>query len=340
MYRTVIGTGGIGTGIFFRLRENRALGRNESRGAELTNAKDYCKQHIVLYYVSMLLSPGVQVIPVGKVGADETGARMKRLMERAGMNIEYVDTSLDAPTMVSICLQYPDKCGCNVTADNSACSEVTSEYILHCAHQLDIDRHTMVVALPEVPLEARVTLLRYGKERHAFTTASLTVSEAEAFIKMDGLKYCDLLALNEEETAAVAGVQAIRSVEDGLTAARRLVRRYPWLKLWITLGKLGSMTADRDGIRVYPALSGVDVINTGGAGDASLGGVIAGLCMGLPFHGTMENGFKSGDLCDSAAALGVLLGGLSVESADSINESINWPFIHRLLSFNYERMGR
>lgn len=330
MFRRVIGTGGIGKGVFFRFHDDRILGRNESRSAELTGDKDFCKQHIVLYYVSMLLSARVQVIPIGKVGKDEAGLQMKNMMMQAGMDTGYIDVSERAPTMLSICLQYPDKCGCNITADNSACSEVTPGYIIKCLQHIGVDSQTTVIALPEVPLESRLAMLQYGRAHSAFTAASLTASEADAFIKSDGMPYCDLLALNEEEAAAVARMDKITSVEEGKTAACRIIRQYPWLKLWITLGGRGSITADGQCIRVYPPMSHINAINTGGAGDASLGGLIAGLCMGLPFHGNVGREIKKGDLCGSAAELGVQLGGLSIESADSINQSIDWKFVYGL----------
>jgi hypothetical protein len=38
----VIATGGIGSGIFLALEDNRTLGREESRPANLLNQRDYC----------------------------------------------------------------------------------------------------------------------------------------------------------------------------------------------------------------------------------------------------------------------------------------------------------
>jgi len=39
----VVGTGGIGSGVLFKLNGGHTLGRNESRLAELTNYRDYCR---------------------------------------------------------------------------------------------------------------------------------------------------------------------------------------------------------------------------------------------------------------------------------------------------------
>ena len=56
-YDVVVGTGGIGSGIFLALEGNRTLGREESRPAELLDQRDYCKLHIVCHYVQRLLGP-------------------------------------------------------------------------------------------------------------------------------------------------------------------------------------------------------------------------------------------------------------------------------------------
>ena len=56
-YDVVVGTGGIGSGIFLALEGNRTLGREESRPADLLDQRDYCKLHIVSHYVRRLLGP-------------------------------------------------------------------------------------------------------------------------------------------------------------------------------------------------------------------------------------------------------------------------------------------
>jgi ribokinase len=76
-YDHIIGTGGIGSGMFFSLKGNETLGREESRMAALLPYRDYCKQHIIMHYISVLLGAGIngtfQSYPIGKVGNDDTG---------------------------------------------------------------------------------------------------------------------------------------------------------------------------------------------------------------------------------------------------------------------------
>lgn len=321
--RQIVGTGGIGKGLFFLSHENSELGRNESRMAELSDAKDYCKLHIVFHYLGRLLAPEIRVVPVGKVGCDENGDLCRRQMEEAGMDVEWVKESREHPTMLSICIQYPDKSGCNITSDNSACQEVDPEYIREAAQELNIGEDTVVAALPEVSLEARLALLRYGKEHGAFCAASCGTAEIEEFVRQKGPEMCDLVALNQEETAAFAGLSRVTNAEEAKEAADRVWKRYPHLNLWFTFGAAGSLLGSEGQIRIYPSLPGIKVENTGGAGDASLAGLLTGFCLGLPLCGERRTDVPVG----SAGELAVLLAGMSVESADSIALDINWDKI-------------
>lgn len=318
--RQIIGTGGIGKGLFFLSHENEALGHNESRMAELSDAKDYCKLHIVFHYLSSLLAPKVEVIPIGKVGRDENGALCKEQMKSAGMNTDWIEESNEHPTMLSICIQYPDKSGCNITSDNSACQEVDSQYILKTVKELKVDEDTVVVALPEVPLDSRIELLNYGKEQGAFCVASCGTAEIKEFVRLEGPGKCDLIALNQEETAALAGMEAVTDLDEAKAAANKILKEYPHLYLWLTVGARGSLLASNEKMIPYPTLPEIKVKNTGGAGDASLAGLLTGYCLGLPFweeQSDTRTGYTAGELA-------VLLAGMSVESVDSINLEINW----------------
>ena len=321
--RKIVGTGGIGKGLFFLSHEDETLGRNESRMAELSDAKDYCKLHIVFHYLGRLLAPGIEVIPIGKVGDDENGRLCRKQMKEAGMNVEWVKTSCCRPTMLSICIQYPDKSGCNITSDNSACQEVDAEYIKEAAKTLSIGRDTVAAALPEVPLLARLELLRYGKEQGAFCAASCGTAEISEFIRQKGPEACDLIALNQEETAAFAEMEYVTGTEEAKQAAKKILGRYPHLCLWLTFGAAGSLLADRNRIEVYSSLPGTFVRNTGGAGDASLAGLLTGYCLGFP----LWKSAKDRPDAVSAGELAVLLAGMSVECEDSIHPGIDWEQI-------------
>lgn len=321
-FTQIIGTGGIGTGVLFLLDGNRALERNESRPARLSEARDYCKQHIILHYAAKALSGRANVYAIGMVGADAQGRRLKEEMRSAGIDVSMVEESETHPTMYSVCLQYPDASVCNVTTGNSACLLVTETYLRSRleTHEIRADEKTILLAAPEVPVAARLGLLRLGATCGAFRVASLLVDEAEEFIEGGGLALTDLLALNETEASAVAGVKrrdlAERNGDErnagsfqptereeearsDRTAIERCCARAraanPKIRLVITCGANGSYSY-QDGLLEFIPPIETRVVSTAGAGDAYLSGVICGLALGLPFQRGKGNALRATDL--------------------------------------------
>lgn len=306
----IIGTGGIGSGIFFALYGHHTLGRNESRMAALLPYRDFCKQHIILHYVAVLLGarPGgdFRVFPIGKVGDDETGAALVRRMQEAGMDTAHVGTSGNS-TLFSVCYQYPDHTGGNITTGNSASSEVTEEEINRFFRESDPGAgREIVLAAPEVPVPTRIKLLEYGRQRGSFNVASVLSSETAAFRQLRGFELADLLALNIDEAGSIANTGHPSASGGDIAAAcvKVLTQINPGISLLVTDGGNGSYCYTGNRLTFTPALN-VPVKSTAGAGDTFLAGVLAGLCCGLPLPGAVE--------------LGTLLAALAVTSHDTIH---------------------
>lgn len=317
----VVGTGGIGTGLLFHSLSNDTLGRSESRLVELSDARDCCKLHIVFHYVSTLLSPDTAVYPIGCVGNDMYGKRLLMEMRQAGMDTSCVKTDESLPTVISICLQYPDKEGCNFTAANGAGMRVTTEYVDDCVQRLAVDARTIVAAIPEVSVDSRVALLAAGRKSGAFCVLSVPVSEAAAFEKAEAYRYCDLLAVNEEEARAIAHATG-GSAEVAEKLCERLARFNDKILLLMTCGKEGAISVSDGHVEYVPSLP-AQTVNTTGAGDACLGGTLAGLALGLPFQ-KGDNDRRFGETrITSAAELGTLCAGMAIESEDSIALHVN-----------------
>ena len=323
MGRKIVGIGGIGRGLFFRSHEDRILGRNESRMAERLDIRDYCKLHIVFHYIARFVPEGVGTIPCGYIGDDAEGAALLDMMRDAGMDVSGIEVHPSLPTMLSVCLQYPDGSGCNITSSNSACAAIAPEEAARLAGRYGLGAGDYAVALPEVPIEARASFLKAASEAGSCCIASFLASEAEYAMEKRILDDCDIVALNQDETAAFSGMDSISSLEDAADAAERLLRVYPHLRMWLTVGAQGSISADSGGLRFYGTFP-MPVASTAGAGDATLGGIIAALAAGLPFQsGTEACRWDGSQKMDSAAEFGALLGGLSVKSMDSIDLSIS-----------------
>jgi sugar/nucleoside kinase (ribokinase family) len=324
-FTAIVGTGGIGTGVFYRLEGNHAIGREESRRAHRLDRRDACKQHIILHYLAVLLrdlSRPVKVVPIGAVGADEEGRALCAEMAAAGMRVDHVLQLSGTTTLSAVCFLFPDGSGGNFTESDSACERVTPAVIDRAWKALRPPQgRTMVLAAPEVPLEARHRLLERGRSAGAFNVASLVTAEVAPAMRQKFLDLVDLLALNRDEAAALARVPA--SSGSGVIAdacARRLARRHPGLRLTVTVGPDGAFGVCGGQVRHFPALP-AKVVNTAGAGDAFLSGVMLGEVLGLPF--------LDGDA--SCLHLGCALGSLKVTGSHTIHSGINLASLRQFL---------
>jgi ribokinase len=293
-YRAMLGAGGIGSGVFFALDGNDTLGREESRSGHFIDRRDYCKLHIISHYVKILLGQAFQVLPIGKVGADEAGQRLLKEMEAAGLDLRHIQAILGAQTLYSFCLLYPDGSGGNLTTDNSACDQLTEEDVSRAEADFAHFRSAgIALAAPEVPLAARRRLLQLGSKYDFWRVAALTSAEIPPAFDMSLFTEIDLLALNRDETAAVAqsGVRGesasfLLIMEEALD---RLSTINPGLQVIITAGMDGSWSWDGRKIQHVPALP-VEAASAAGAGDALLAGAIAGKVAGLDLVEAQELG--------------------------------------------------
>jgi len=330
-WRALTGVGGIGTGLFFALEGNHTLGRNESRPGRLLDIRDYCKLHIISHYVAVLLEADPSgkpflVLPIGKVGNDVTGRRLLAEMERAGMDMRFVETAERLPTLLSICFQYPDGTGGNITTSESAASALTPGDVDRALDVVSsVGNRFLALAAPEVSLEIRHYFLQRATTCGAFRVAGFATAEIPRALETGMMRLADLVAMNEEEAQALAGTELdvrhplpfLQRCEQTLSSSDRDIR------IVVTAGKSGAF-AIRGGSWDYCPAPEVSVVSTAGAGDALLGGLLAGLAMGLPFikPGPRRSGMADRPI-SSAFELGVLLAAFSVTSPHTIHPSVN-----------------
>jgi len=320
-YERLVGVGGIGTGLFFALEGNHDLGRNESRPGRLLDVRDYCKLHIVAHYPAVLLGARgdagpFHVLPVGKVGRDETGFRLRAEMESTGMDVRFVDAVAGHPTLLSVCFQYPDGSGGNITTVESAASLV-SERDVDLAERW-LSPRSIALAAPEVPLAVRRHLLRRAAEKGALRAASLTTAEIGEARDMGLLSLVDVLALNEDEAAGLLREPWPGDEPDAFLdrCAEALRALQPTIRAVITAGPQGAFGFDGRSWSHVPALP-VPVASTAGAGDALLGALLAGLAAGLPFAAGARGSLVERPL-ESALDLGALVAAFKVTSPHTI----------------------
>jgi ribokinase len=310
-YQAMIGTGGIGSGVFFALDGDHTLGREESRSGRFLDKRDYCKLHIISHYVKVLLGHDFRTILVGKVGDDEVGHRLLAEMRDTHLDLRYVSAAEGEQTLFSTCFVYPDGSGGNLTAADSASARVDESYIAGAASDFQVYQNRgIALAAPEVPLIARQRLLELGRQYGFFTTASLNSAEMQTAAAIEILKNTDLLALNIDEAAALTGLDLLDIGPEAIfdAAIDQLRQLQPEISVAVTAGKQGSWIWDGSARHNLPALEAT-VKSTAGAGDAYLAGLIVGKVAGLTMIDSQH--------------LATLVAGLSVTSPHTIHPGIN-----------------
>jgi sugar/nucleoside kinase (ribokinase family) len=344
-YDYIIGTGGIGSGIFFSMDGNHTLGRNESRIAKLLPYKDYCKQHIIMHYIAVLLGAGqgkFQSFPVGKVGHDDIGKDLLRQMQGVGMNTGSVIAVENYPTLFSVCFQYPDYSGGNITTEESASSDVSAVDISEFfKHNEFVGKRGIILAAPEVPIPTRIKLLEQGRQRDCFNVGSILSSEVDDFRQQNGFELLDLLSLNIDEGRSIAaihdeGVPTNTIINSCISV---LMSINPAISVLITDGANGSYCYFNNSFVFAPVFK-VPVASTAGAGDAYLAGTIAGICCGLPLYKSIDIPSFPESPLESAMELGALLASLSVSSHDSIHPGANACSLYKFAEENSIAMGK
>jgi sugar/nucleoside kinase (ribokinase family) len=328
VYRELIGVGGIGTGILFELEGNATLGRNESRPGCLLEVRDYCKLHIVIHYVAKLLGARVSgfpfhVLPLGRVGDDSPGRRVVKEMTEAGIDTHLVHATQTHPTLFSVCFQYPDGAGGNITTSNSAASELTKSDADEIADLLKSrGKQIIALAVPEVPFEVRQHFLQMATQAGAFRVASFVPAEI-GLAKQTGLfEMLDLVSLNEAEAGELIDSPFSLTDQDAFVVKCQdfLRRSCPNLRIVVSLGKDGAYGVSTDLWNYCPAPD-VEVASTAGAGDALLGGIIAALAAGIPFLQAGSSEWTSPRPIATALELGVLLASYKCLSPHTIHPS-------------------
>ena len=327
-YRQLIGVGGIGTGIFFELEGNATLGRDESRPGRLLDVRDYCKLHIVIHYVAKLLGARLSgspfhILPLGRVGEDTPGRQVVKEMTEAGIDARLVHATQKHPTLFSVCFQYPDGAGGNITSSNSAASALSNHDVDGIADMLASGgKQVIALAVPEIPLEVRRYFLQLATQTGAFRVASFVSAEIGPAKHARMFEMLDVVSLNEAEAGEVVGSSFSLTDRDAFIVKCQgfLRQSCPNLRMVVSLGKDGAYAVTKDLWNYCPAPE-VDVASTAGAGDALLGGITAALAAGIPFlHTEASEGIPPRPV-GTALELGVLLASYKCLSPHTIQPS-------------------
>jgi ribokinase len=235
---------------------------------------------------------GASVAMVGRVGADAFGSQLRTALQRDHVDDGHVLSSPGMPTGVAM-----------ITVDDTGENRIILAPGANLALTLaDIDSACGVFAqsrLVVVQLEVPIPAVMHTISAASRAGAPVLCNPAPAQdLPQDAWRQIDYLVPNETEASILTGIAV--SDPPSAAAAARVLRSRGVRHVLITLGAQGVFIADSQSERLLAAPK-VNVVDTTAAGDCFIGGVVAGLCDGMPLDRAARLGIAAASLCITRA---------------------------------------
>ncbi|WP_017975164.1 ribokinase [Actinopolyspora halophila] len=215
---------------------------------------------------------GAAVTFVGAVGSDSDAAIATERLRTAGVDLEELKVTAETPTGLAAITVSADGENTIVVLPGANAS-VTPEDVRSAVARAG--EHPIVLLQGELPRETTEAAIRRADDDGHRVVLNLA---PWGEIAPDVLRTVDPLVLNEHEAAAVATALELEIPEAPTELATALASS-GIRSVVLTLGPHGAVVADRSGARAVPAPS-VSAVDTTGAGDAFIGGLVSRLAAG------------------------------------------------------------
>ncbi len=229
-----------------------------------------------------LLGARTQLLTV--FGGDLFGGLLQDYCKQQGIDIHLSDKQNALRSGIYLCINNHGGEMIAAVADTDIIREITPEWLAKRIGEINLS--DFIVADTNISEDA----IRYLMENSTAPVLIDGVSTTKAHRVTNALKRCKLpflhsLKLNLKEALAVTATATYAE------AAQQLLN-WGVAHVYITLGSEGVYCRNAAEEWLYPALPG-DVVNTTGAGDAFLAGVVYALAKGLPFPQTAQYGLMA-----------------------------------------------
>jgi arabinose-5-phosphate isomerase len=249
---------------------------------------------VTLNHVGWASLFGLHCALFGKQADDDEGRFLRAGMTRLGITHE-MDLSGSHSSFAHV---YVDGAGGRaIYMARGATGELTPEDISAKHAHLLANTELFSTEISQVPLASVRRALELAREAGARTVVDLDVPLADAVPALGSED--DLHAALSNARVIKASLSALAGLvqsADPPAAAAALAERYGAELVILTLGADGAALFDR-GRRVSVAAPRVDVVDTTGAGDALLGGLLAGLHLALGTEEALRLGVACGAAC-------------------------------------------
>jgi len=213
---------------------------------------------------------GASVRSAGAIGTDPTGDMLVQLLNRAGIDTEFLVRRADTPTSASVLPIRPNGerpslhlLGANITY---GLDDVPWDAIAEATHL-----HLGGPELIGVDVAARI--LSYAKEHGVVTSVDLLAPGVLGSFEQiaAALPYVDHLLPNEDQVLGFSGE------DDVVAGAKKLLEAGAGV-VAVTRGGDGALLVTPEGTEAVPAFA-IDVVDTTGCGDAFSAGYLRGVSL-------------------------------------------------------------
>jgi arabinose-5-phosphate isomerase len=248
---------------------------------------------VTLNHLSWASLLGLRVGIFGKQGDDEYGRFL-----RAGMDRHRIDKhiTLDGASSSFAHIFVDPEGGRAIYMSPAATSETTGEY-LRAKHAEYIRSSKMLsTEISQLPLDAVVAALEIAREAGTTTILDVDIPRSDAVKSLGSASDFErAMKLADYLKPSKAAVTEITGENDALRAAQILREQYGARAVVITDGEAGcAIASDELNDRIPAYLT--KAVDSTGAGDAFLGGMIAGVIHGLNW----KNALKLANACGAA----------------------------------------
>lgn len=290
---------GIGSMVLDRMhRTRRVLAANEKGLLESIGTAgpvQACIGGLMLNQLAWASLFGLRVGLFGRQADDEAGRALRAAMARHGIATD-LDLGASASSIAEIFIDEAGERAIYMAA--GATGETRPEH-LRTNHTTFIARgRRLTTEISQLPLDTTLAALKLAHANGLSTVVDLDILPSDAIVELGDRATLDAV-LGEADLlkpTSAAARELFPQISDLEGLARQLRKHYGVTTVIVTDGERGSLLADADGERWIDAYKVARVVDSTGAGDAFLGGYLAGEALGLD----PVNAAKLGNACGAA----------------------------------------
>lgn len=291
---------GIGSVVLDRIFRADAILGPESKG--MVRGLTEVVGGVTLNHLAWARIHGLRTGLFGRQGDDAPGARIRAYLDTMGIDRSHLRTDGEGSSTATIFVDpQGERC---IYIDRAATETTTPDHI--DTYFADYIRAARLVSteISQLPLPATVRVLEIAREANVPTALDVDIPPGQAVHEARLGTTEELQRALQLATILKPAASAMAELADGGTVAAqaealfaRLAGKGPLTLVAVTAGAEGSVLCDGSQTVAVPAYGNVHVVDTTGAGDAFLGGLLAGVHYGLDLRALGQLANACGAAC-------------------------------------------